>query len=97
MYKFSLLDLYLQVRRAKLLDSIRLFSLFRECDEVESWIKERVMQCYTTRQCHTVYAALVPYKLLHKCLISVYNTAPHHMHSRNVICYKEYENGCYVL
>jgi len=32
----------LQARRRKLGDSIRQFALFRECDEVESWINERV-------------------------------------------------------
>ncbi len=31
-----------QARRSQLQDSIRQFSLFRECDEVEAWIKERV-------------------------------------------------------
>ena len=37
----------LQVRRTKLDDTIRQFGLFRECDEVESWIKEKV--CSYTR------------------------------------------------
>ena len=32
----------LQLRRTKLDDTIRQFGLFRECDEVESWIKEKV-------------------------------------------------------
>jgi len=32
----------LQARHRKLGDSIRQFALFRECDEVESWINERV-------------------------------------------------------
>lgn len=38
----SVFLVFVQARRSQLQDSIRQFSLFRECDEVEAWIKERV-------------------------------------------------------
>ena len=34
----------IQMRRSKLQESIRLFALLRECDEVESWIREKVLE-----------------------------------------------------
>ena len=49
----------LQARHTRLEDSVKQFGLFRECDDVESWITEKV---YIT-QVHKLMYSVITYAL----------------------------------
>ena len=81
---------YIQTRRRRLEDSVRQFALFRECDDVKGWIKEKVSQLLCTVQYiymylshqetirrHTMYMYIY-------CMLTVYNIRIYHMATRRL-------------
>ena len=55
----------LQARRTRLEDSVKQFGLFRECDDVESWITEKV---YIT---HIHMSSCIPIATMWSTVVSV--------------------------